>query len=90
MQQEWYFKLLLPVVPEVMQLTLILTRIKEAVGSENNGYHLNSPPLASDTLQGEFSFQFIWMFFSHKLEVRGLKILLLTESSEDDQLKHSG
>lgn len=63
MQQEWYFKFLLPIVPEVMQLTLILTTIKEAVGSESDGYHLNFPPLASDTLQREFSFHFIWMLF---------------------------
>lgn len=63
MQQEWYIKFLLSVVPEVMQLTLILTRIKEAAGSESKANHLNLPPLASDTLQGEFSFQFIWMLF---------------------------
>lgn len=61
MQQEWYIKSLLSVVPEVMQLTLILIRTKEAVGSESNANHLNFPPSASDTLQGEFSFT--WMLF---------------------------
>lgn len=63
MQQEWYIKFLLSVVPEVMQLTLILTRIKEAVSSESSANHLNLPPLVSDTLQGEFSFWFIRMLF---------------------------
>lgn len=62
MQQEWYIKFLLSVFPEVMQLTLILTGIKEAVGSESNA-NLNFPPVASDTLQGEFSFQFLWILF---------------------------
>lgn len=46
-----------------MQFTLILIRIKEPVGSEINANHLNFPALATDTLQGEFSFQFIWMLF---------------------------
>lgn len=63
LQQEWYIKFLLSVVPEVMLLTLILIRIREAVGSESNANHLNFPSLASDTLRGEFSFQFLWMLF---------------------------
>lgn len=63
MQQEQYIKFLPSVVPEIMQFTLILIRIKEAVGSEINANHLNFPALATDTLQGEFSFQFIWMLF---------------------------
>lgn len=61
MIQEWYIKFRLSVVPEVMQLTLILIRIKEALGSESNANNINFPPSASDTPQGEFFF--IWMLF---------------------------